>query len=587
MNVFSIFQNKQSTAKLSAPGDAHTPRISSITWPDGGWEPAGYTIDGSYVVLSRKTGQLVILRAQDLTEKKLLVLLGQQARNDHMDFDSELKKDVFSLDGLVGAISSRCDAMGPFDLARVRGSGLYREGDDLVINFGEEVASVDGRGISTVPVRQGVAYQCGPSLGFSLDTPCASNEEIQRVVEAVGSFGLRRAGDAVLLLGWLAMAFFGQVLTHRPILAITAERGSGKTTLIEFLSQLLGPQAMRRDGVPTEAQVIYELEKKSAALFVDELEARRSKLNAVESFLETIRIGFTNSSENRISRVLGGKQRYFAPPAGVLVAGIGLPAFNPATESRTVRVCLDALSPESQERYQPFFDPTKQCETVAVGARLRRLLTTRWSVMRETMEAVRPMLIGLGHEARTADKYAPLISGYVALMHSSVPSAEELRQLIELLELLSPPVVTAERDADVCLRVLLGRKIAVFKSRDGERVKAHMTIREVISQVVHGDDQHRKPLTLQLEEFGIRPIWVKEDACWTLAICASEQHDGMRRLMQRTDWALGGWKDVLLRLPGAKACVQKVAKVPQRVVAIDMPGELLVPTTEEVYDFPC
>lgn len=50
--------------------------------------------------------------------------------------------------------------------------------------------------------------------------------------------------------------------------------------------------------------------------------------------------------------------------------------------------------------------------------------------------------------------------------------------------------------------------------------------------------------------------------------------------------ALGGWKDVLMRLHGAEACVQKVAKVAQRVVLFDMPEELFTLPAQEVYDFP-
>ena len=60
----------------------------------------------------------------------------------------------------------------------------------------------------------------------------------------------------------------------------------------------------------------------------------------------------------------------------------------------------------------------------------------------------------------------------------------------------------------------------------------------------------------------------------------------MRRLMQRTDWALGGWKDVLLRMPGAEPAVQKIAKQAQRVALMDTPAELLEVPCEGHYEFP-
>lgn len=588
MNVLTFFtKNKQSTANLPAPGDAPTPHVSSITYPGGGWEPLGYNLDGSYVVLSRKTGQPVTLRAQDLNEKKLLVSLGQGARNACMVYDPDLEQEVFDPAALSNSIGESCDSMGLFDQARVRGPGLYSEGDDLVINFGEEVATASGNPVDTAPTKLGPVYQSGPSLGFELSTPCASESDVQLVTTAIRSFSLARSSDFIYLLGWLVMAILGQVLNHRPILAITAERGSGKTTLIELFSRLLGPQAMRRDGIPTLPQVIYELTQKSAALLVDEVEARGAKRSAaIEHFLDSLNIFFTNSSARRMSRVHGGKLQYFGVPCGVLLAGIGLPALGSATDSRAVRVCMDPLSAESSQRYEPLFDPARENDTVALGARLRRLVVTRYPVLRETQALLRPMLIALGHEARAADKFSTLISGYVALTKSTASSAEELRQLIELLELSTPERVVTERDAEVCQRVLLGRKVAIFTMRGGERAKSHEPIREVISRVIHGKTEDRTALTMQLEQFGVRPLWVKDAKCWKIAVCTSEQHEGMRRLMQHTDWARGGWKDVLSRLPGAQTGVQRVAKVSQRVVMFDMPSDLLAAPADEVYDFP-
>lgn len=588
MNVLNFFVKSKATNKQAPIVESSSVSCrGEISWEGGGWEPAGYDMHGNYVVLSRKTGQLTTLKAQDLEERKLLLKLGPRISGDYQIFNSQTRVPTFDPKLLTQVIQADCDEMGLFDEALVRGPGMYRDGDTLVANFGNFVATSEGEILDTAPLRRGTSYQSGPSLGFSMHTPLASHEDVQRVVDAVNSFGLQRPGDAKLLLGWLAMAFYGPVLSHRPIVAITAERGAGKTTLLEFFNQLLGPQAMRRDGVPTVAQVIYELEKRPAALLVDELEARRSKLVAVENFLETLRIGFSNTSSHRMSRVIGGKQRYFNAPAGVLVAGIGLPAFNPATESRTVRICLNMPGSGSQASYQPLFDSANESETSALGSRVRRLLLSRWSVMRDTLGTVREMLVCAGHELRSADKFAPLVSGYIALTRASVPLTGELRVLLDEFGLLKPQEHVVERDTDVCMRVLLDRKVAVFAPGYGDSPqKIHMTIREVIQAVVHGPDELRKPLTMQLEEFGVRPMWCKTTRTWQLAICASEHHSGMRRLMQRTDWALGGWKDVLLRMPGAESKVQKVAKAPQRVVLMAMPAELLELPEDESYDFP-
>lgn len=66
MNVLSFFRKPhaaQAQQTISKPMCVAEP--GAITFPRGGWAPAGYDLDGSYIVLSRKTGQLTTLRAQD------------------------------------------------------------------------------------------------------------------------------------------------------------------------------------------------------------------------------------------------------------------------------------------------------------------------------------------------------------------------------------------------------------------------------------------------------------------------------------------------------------------------------------------
>ncbi|CAZ88007.1 putative nucleoside triphosphate hydrolase [Thiomonas arsenitoxydans] len=584
MNIFNIF--KPSKIRNPELGVAAAVDVANLVVPEGGWVPMGHTLEGSYVVLSLKTGQLVTLRANDLRIGKLQVWLGREACKASTVYDTELQAEVEEAQALTEAIAEECDRRGLFDLKAVRGPGLYREGDDLVVNFGQQVASPSGKPVSLERRNGEPVYQSGPDLGFSLDTPCASEDDVQSVLRVLAGFGLSGRGDWMKLVGWFVSAFYGTVLSHRPILAISAERGSGKTTLIEFLGALLGPQAIRRDGVPTMAQTIYALEHSAAALIVDEVEARGSKKAALEQFGELLRLQFSASASERLTRVIGGRPRYFNAPAGVLVAGISLPAFNAATESRTVRLMLHPLPETSRVRYEPLLDLARIGDSVALGARLRRLLVDRWNVMREAVADARSMLIALGHESRIADKHAPLIAGYVALTHKGVASPEELRAVIGAMDLDVPAHAVVERDAEACLDVLLSRKVVMFHKVNGAKEKAHMTIRDVVTSIVHAqDNEHREQLSRQLEEFGVRALWARSSASWKLAVCSSTQHQGIKRLMTGTDWALGGWKDVLMRLPGATASTQKLSRAPQRVVMLDMPGDILEPEGDD-YDFP-
>jgi hypothetical protein len=542
---------------------------------EGGWAAGGFDAGGDYVILSKKTGRLCVLRSAQLTEGVLRARLGTQYCDKYWSIENpHSKKREFSALTLAEHIRRACDARGEFDFKHLRGPGIYRDGDDLVVNYGTQVRTSQGSACDVMlPPGKG-AYQAGPSLGFDAETECASADDVEAFVEAVRSFGLPGRFDAVALVGWWVMAFYGAVLPHRPILAVTAEKGSGKSTLIELFGNLLGPQAIRRDGLPTVAQVIYALESKMAVLLTDEVESDAPK-QAVTRFLEMARVGFSNAEVGRQSRVIGQKARLFNAPTGVLVAGTALPEFDSASESRTIRVQLEPLSGDRQH-CNPLLDFGKSSEVEELGRRMRRLLIARWPVMRDTLAAASQHLRELGHEPRSADKLAPVVAGYLALTREAAPSGEELAAFVESCGLQEVRRERAPRDCEECLQTILARKVRVYWGRAMGANSSIERIANVIRRIASPNwpEDGRRALSRQLEEFGLRLIPDPSNSQWRLAVCTSKHHEGIKKLLQSTRWgAPGAWKVVLMRIPGAMYEVQRIAGTAERVVVVSLPAD--------------
>ena len=574
--IHAVFGKKTSISSSKKQSAQTQYGMQCISNPDGGWAPAGFDEKGHYVVLSKKTGRLVTLSPRSLDGNTLRAVIGSQYCDDNYgELDSKLEKEVFRPDELAEAIRKECDAQGLVDLANIRSPGFYCDDGRLLVHFGNEVYYADGKSVDTTPGT--TIYESGPSMGFSFDTPAATQEEVQRLEEVVRGFNFQTSFGSVAVLGWFATAVFGAVVDNRPILAVTAERGAGKTTLIELLSAMLGPQAMRRDGVPTVAQVIYELENRSAALLVDEFEAQGSKKKPLEDFLSLVRTSFTKSKDARITRVIAGRMRSFNPPAGVLVAGIALPVFDDASNTRTVRIQMQMLSTNSPRVSSPLLDSSNRDEIEEFGARIRRLLVGRWDVLVSTQKIVRGMLVGLGHEARAADLFSPLIAGYVALTSEELPSPQRLEELLEECQLTTAEVKTVHRDGDLCLSLLLNRRVVIYEAVGGKPVKSHKRVRDVIGRIMSSylDDEMRRALMRQLEKFGLRPLWKSAMKQWKLVVAASEMNSGLRRLMQGTPWQSGGWKDVLSRVPAAVMGQQRVDGMSQKVVELCLTEDLI------------
>lgn len=103
MNIFNIF--KPSKIRNPELGVAAAVDVANLVVPEGGWVPMGHTLEGSYVVLSLKTGQLVTLRANDLRIGKLQVWLGREACKASTVYDTELQAEVEEAQALTEAIA--------------------------------------------------------------------------------------------------------------------------------------------------------------------------------------------------------------------------------------------------------------------------------------------------------------------------------------------------------------------------------------------------------------------------------------------------------------------------------------------------
>lgn len=592
-NVFDIFRKKvakESATTIEIPECDRTQSTSTVSnsniiVPGGGWEPVGCDEDGNYIVVSRKTGRLVRFCPQNLNDKNLRAKVGNDYCVEHyLAQDPLTKKAVIDYRGLAEDIVCSCDDRGLFDKNAVRTTGFHREGGELIVHYGSEVCTATGSGIDITPTSRRV-YVAGPKMDISVATPCASDADMQKVPEVLSTFCLTPAHQ-ILLTGWYGLTSFGSAVPHRPIAKLPAEFGSGKTTLVQFMVGLHGTQALRRDGIPTLAQVIRAMPDRPRTLYCDEVEARASNRKVMEDFEEVSRIAFTSSDDEGIVRVIGGKTRGFHAPDGVFIAGIGLPEFNLATESRAVTFPLGKLSDEANRNPHWLLRPGSKSKVLELGQRIRRRLLTRWPIMRDSLGVFREVLVDVGHTARHADKYAALLAGYWTFTNERLPSSDEVRGLLQQTALDSVAGEFVEKAYEVCLNTLLGSNMVVHVDVAGNRVKASQSFGEVVRNIITGPAENRVSLASQLEDYGIRVDW--REGVWKLMVCSSGIHPRLSHIFRETDVARGGWKSVLLRIPGAIETVQRIGagQRAQRAVMFDVPDYLKEPDSDSDFHFP-
>ena len=215
--------------------------------------PLGYTKDGLYTLLDRVRQIIVLASSQQLLSQQYLVGLASSAFWGHQ-FPA---KRGFNGQAAGEAIIKSCRQRGPFNPNRVRGRGVWREGDRIVINLGTPIESDRHLYLCFEPIKL--------TDGASFDT--------KRLLKLLQMFHWRNPNDAMLLFGWLALAAICGVLQWRPHCYVYGPARSGKTTIHSIAATLLSPLVVAADGQSTEAGIRQSLGPDSLAIILDEFES--------------------------------------------------------------------------------------------------------------------------------------------------------------------------------------------------------------------------------------------------------------------------------------------------------------------------
>jgi hypothetical protein len=216
--------------------------------------PLGYMRDGSYALLDPVRRIIVSASAQQLLAGQYL--LGLSPSNFWLSqFPGEKGFNAFAAgEALIAA----CKRKGPFSPSRVRGRGIWHEGDAIVVNLGE-----------AVPNGLNHLYLCFEQIDFAQ----VANYETDRLYKYLRNFRWRNSQDAMLLLGWLAIAPICGVLNWRPHCFLYGPPRCGKTTIHSLAAALLSPFVISTDGQSSEAGIRQTLGPDSLPVIIDEFES--------------------------------------------------------------------------------------------------------------------------------------------------------------------------------------------------------------------------------------------------------------------------------------------------------------------------
>ena len=144
--------------------------------------------------------------------------------------------------------------------------------------------------------------------------------------------------------------------------------------------------------------------------------------------------------------------------------------------------------------------------------------------------------------ARVGDQVGALLAGAWMLQNQQPPTPEQALEMIRLCDWEQHGKGGDERGGDQgnCLSVILQARIRL----DLEKGSAAFTVAELIEKAAASNGHLQREATAELGRHG---ILVEESA-----IVISNTAEGIKRLLRDTQWAGGGWANLLRSLAGAE-----------------------------------
>lgn len=517
------------------------------------------------VVFSLLTKHVYHLKASDLREMELKAKFGAQWCEEHyMEFDPKKEVFFFNHKQLATDIITQCQNAGVYSDAFERHLGVWRLNDGRLVVNSSTLFCSDGEVIEH-GIHEGRVYPVSADIGFSSTTPAATQDEVQRVLQAFNAprWGQAMAGE--LLLGFFGVGIVSTALSRRPHVLLTGPAACGKSSTLELIRLLLGNLAHSCTGSQTLAAYFQSLGGTSKVVVHDEFEADPTKKGCKDAF-EIARMSYS-LQEGDMGIVRGTvtgearNYRFFSP---FIAAGISPGKMEPADLTRWV--VLEAKG-------KPIGTKMTEAEARAIGPKLARLFISRWEQFQENERVIRQRVHALGGDDRLADTVGTLLASYWAFVSETSATDSDADDLLGMFGLEERIAVHQVSDESQCLEVLMSR-LSAFKVADGAAlVNRQLSIAQAVKMVCE-DPSGQLEVASRLTQLGLRVAQVRGQ--WKLFVVNSPVHVPLRKLFGGTKWSGGGWAVVLRRLTGGEESTQRMgAAGPAKVTMIDIPEHLL------------
>jgi len=353
--------------------------------------------------------------------------------------------------------------------------------------------------------------------------------------------GTKHRISSILLLGWICSALVGGALDWRPMIWLTGEAATGKSTLQKLIAAVMGALLVTSSDA-TAAGIYQSVGYSSKAAGIDEAEADPNS-QKMKGMVELVR---QSSSGGNILRGSNDpkKWRGFTARSSFLLSSIVIP---PLFGQDLTRITILPLAPLPKGSKKPKIEAARWA---AFGTMLQRRILDNWERWDATLESYAIALAELGHDGRGGEQLGGLLAMADMVRHDEIQGDDIGLNCAPFDKSHQPKDETTSQQF---LNWLITKTVVAFRGGNQMTIGALVAgAAGMVELSAEGATPHSYAAALHAH--GVFVEGLKDDAWVTLP----NQSAGIAHLLDGSPWgtkpgaALSGWQQAMQRLCTAR-----------------------------------
>jgi putative DNA primase/helicase len=395
-------------------------------------------------------------------------------------------------------LQSESQKMGRFDSLKIRGTGVWRDGNKFILNTGSYLEFPDGKKLEYHEFKSNYFY-VSSSITFDdlgvKESTWVEGSQLRALFESQ-KWVSKKAGLACL--GWSLIAPMAGALSWRPHIWIEGKKGTGKSYVLEnLMERLLGSFVFKGSGGSTESAVRRSVRNTALPIILDEMKITvKNDENKIYEKLNLARDASSDISAIRAVTSRDGGVDLFIVRSMFCFSSDQPPQIDHAIDSRIIRAELKSVPNEELAE----FTKTKKrdtkiwIESIKNPEKYRKRIFNRIEKIVNDITYISDYFLSVTGNQRESDNWSPVIASLWHLENDKdLQTSNEGKEFLKKWEsYLSEEKESLNPDEDTVIESILGYSI---QTDIGKR----LTVSEILTSY-----SHDSPERTELERNGIK-----------------------------------------------------------------------------------